>query len=357
MDIEFQSTLPVWGATGVFCFPAGSERISIHAPRVGSDPSTAGRPSSDYYFNPRSPCGERQWVVCGWLVRCINFNPRSPCGERRACARRATTRHTPFQSTLPVWGATMVTSGSDLYRGFQSTLPVWGATTDVRCDKITVRKFQSTLPVWGATGGHIVDHVVGVISIHAPRVGSDRPGPAGPPSPGGISIHAPRVGSDGSPGDSTNPGTDFNPRSPCGERRTRRRRSWSRRRISIHAPRVGSDLGSWRRPGNGPTFQSTLPVWGATRSASNPISGVPDFNPRSPCGERLACVFIPPPPQKFQSTLPVWGATFWLLPLPAARGNFNPRSPCGERLPLTWRPDFLFKISIHAPRVGSDLLL
>ena len=33
--------------------------------------------------------------------------------------------------------------------------------------------FQSTLPVWGATGTAFNDMINGVISIHAPRVGSD----------------------------------------------------------------------------------------------------------------------------------------------------------------------------------------
>ena len=144
---------------------------------------------------------------------------------------------------------------------FQSTLPVWGATRDHKEDTHH-DKFQSTLPVWGATafGGAVTDEVT--ISIHAPRVGSD---PALPDGKGVlvISIHAPRVGSDRA--GSRQPG---------------------RRRISIHAPRVGSDLVRELLPESMPisihaprvgsdaagqssrrylfTFQSTLPVWGAT---------------------------------------------------------------------------------------------
>ena len=34
---EFQSTLPVWGATAKRRFPRNRRAISIHAPRVGSD--------------------------------------------------------------------------------------------------------------------------------------------------------------------------------------------------------------------------------------------------------------------------------------------------------------------------------
>ena len=35
--LEFQSTLPVWGATDKLNSPDEVARISIHAPRVGSD--------------------------------------------------------------------------------------------------------------------------------------------------------------------------------------------------------------------------------------------------------------------------------------------------------------------------------
>ena len=55
--------------------------------------------------------------------------------------------------------------------------------------------FQSTLPVWGATLGPISKPYIFCISIHAPRVGSD--GILYPYSKVmKISIHAPRVGSD-----------------------------------------------------------------------------------------------------------------------------------------------------------------
>ena len=144
---------------------------------------------------------------------------------------------------------------------FQSTLPVWGATV-FGGDCQSAHKFQSTLPVWGATDNNLINFQPGVISIHAPRVGSDSMMP--------LSALKTR---------------DFNPRSPCGERPC----------PTLRKP---------RKPG----FQSTLPVWGATKSEA-----------------------ASKPSQTFQSTLPVWGAT---------RGT-----PCGGQHGM---------ISIHAPRVGSD---
>ena len=81
--IKFQSTLPVRGAT---------------SPPVTSCPVMM-------YFNPRSPCGERQ-IIC--TLRNENdyyFNPRSPCGERLVLSP-ASISFMVFQSTLPVRGAT-----------------------------------------------------------------------------------------------------------------------------------------------------------------------------------------------------------------------------------------------------------
>ena len=118
----------------------------------------------------------------------FHFNPRSPCGERPA-------QYHPL--------------------------------TDIVL-------FQSTLPVWGATPLLVLLRTLPLISIHAPRVGSDcsREG------------KLKRL-------------KNFNPRSPCGERQL------AVTPISIHAPRVGSDKNLWEK-------SSTLC----------------NFNPRSPCGER-----------------------------------------------------------------------
>ena len=79
-------------------------RISIHAPRVGSDPMSTMKDIAILNFNPRSPCGERP------LILPILKLPIQ------------------FQSTLPVWGATGRTKLTSTARIFQSTLPVWGAT-------------------------------------------------------------------------------------------------------------------------------------------------------------------------------------------------------------------------------------
>ena len=121
-------------------------------PRVGSDiTSCCGNPDV-LYFNPRSPCGERQqqglfavranrfqstlpvWGATLDLSPCCscgkNFNPRSPCGERPA-ALVSCWLNPIFQSTLPVWGATSPIKAFQCVQVFQSTLPVWGATAKI----------------------------------------------------------------------------------------------------------------------------------------------------------------------------------------------------------------------------------
>ena len=151
-----------------------------------------------------------------------------------------------------------------------------------------VEVFQSTLPVWGGT-------------IVSAKYSSGSNSYFNPPSPCGegrgvagdglvfgerISIHPPRVGRDiwGAvfPGDIIN----FNPPSPCGEGRVALLSSIHVIHISIHPPRVGRDhLGIGRcvpfgisihpprvgrdaynaeHPDVEPEFQSTLPVWGGT---------------------------------------------------------------------------------------------
>ena len=146
---------------------------------------------------------------------------------------------------------------------------------------------------------------------------------------------------------------NFNPRSPHGERLSTHTANSPDVTISIHAPRTGSDQMEEK-----------------TKTAGT------DFNPRSPHGERRPAEWRTPMIYKFQSTLPARGATEMKLPnssadlfqstLPA-RGatpgdcdsvscyfDFNPRSPHGERLLVHQDNHAFFRISIHAPRTGSD---
>ena len=150
LPTAFQSTLPVRGATAMVAAGIFHRAISIHAPRAGSDGLIERRINRYKYFNPRSPCGERQYQMHKRYATLL------------------------FQSTLPVRGATQYHNNFPHHEQFQSTLPVRGATFKPHYGGRFVQQFQSTLPVRGATCSW--------------RLSLQRAG-------------------------------DFNPRSPCGERR------------------------------------------------------------------------------------------------------------------------------------------
>ena len=194
---------------------------------------------SDTTFQSTLPVGGATVGLADIPAETDDFNPRSPWGERQPRLRKVSIQ-AEFQSTLPVGGAT---AGLDiLWRccGFQSTLPVGGATTckpdlypwrlisihaprggSDMGDAISsgsASEFQSTLPVGGATAAGPTHRPERTISIHAPRGGSD------------CSMVAKVIGF-----------KNFNPRSPWGERR----------RNASTADSIG-------------LFQSTLPVGGAT---------------------------------------------------------------------------------------------
>ena len=145
-----------------------------------------------------------------------------------------------------------------------------------------------------------------------------------------ISIHAPHAGSDLCDGTNGTPDLHFNPRSPCGERRSSEADTISLFSFQSTLPMRGAtDSGApaeriYR-------FQSTLPMRGATgqetvdgltleisihapHAGSDQISllsqqDAQDFNPRSPCGERPRANTHRKRASVFQSTLPMRGAT------------------------------------------------
>ena len=212
-----------------------------------------------------------------------------------------------FLSTLPARGATLWHQAADCpQRDFYPRSPR-GERLPYEVRVLLGEKFLSTLPARGATTRkHTVLHPP-VISIHAPREGSDR-----------------------------NSATFFQgieyfyPRSPRGER-----------------------LCHPRRMQSAPAFLSTLPARGATRGWASSPPTARYFYPRSPRGERPVLPVSALWPAIFLSTLPARGATHprgtairasaFLSTLPA-RG-----ATVGRKVKLA-----VCDISIHAPREGSD---
>ena len=233
--------------------------------------------------------------------------------------------------------------------------------------------FQSTLPARGATLAADVEGFANLISIHAPRTGSDVFADAH----GRITAH-------------------FNPRSPHGERHgvlgyspiafefqstlpargataastvstsvTRTFQSTLPARgatggiqhfvpaiaISIHAPRTGSDPSrQWSLAR--PDISIHAPRTGSDGSAGAYGADAADFNPRSPHGERRLLSYTHRK-VTFQSTLPARGATRCTFPESRSPGIsiHAPRTGSDPAASQSRQPP---AISTHAPRTGSD---
>ena len=124
--------------------------------------------------------------------------------------------------------------------------------------------------------------------------------------------------------------------------------------ISIHAPRGGSDSWAVWAVFTTSYFNPRSP-WGERQIRLFTISTFVHFNPRSPWGERRRRNFLKIIVKEFQSTLPVGGATL-RMPLRPTATLFQSTLPVGGATRVVW-PQFLHdRISIHAPRGGSDLL-
>ncbi len=235
---KFQSTHPVWGATGDGGAERKAMRISIHAPRVGCDQRLGASTNSFLYFNPRTPRGVRRfariWVssppifqsthpawgatwcaqynrLCDFIsihaprVGCDlahrlrrpdirHFNPRTPRGVRHSAPSNWRDKlhisiHAPrVGCDLPCAMISVVCCN------FNPRTPRGVRRVSYGYIKFHT-PFQSTHPAWGATFARLCDHLCVVISIHAPRVGCDASRRCYFFSRR-ISIHAPRVGCD-----------------------------------------------------------------------------------------------------------------------------------------------------------------
>ena len=124
-------------------------RISIHAPLTGSD-SHLLHCLRNLLISIHAPLTGSDFQLDVMITTFYYFNPRSPYGERRAFSKRPNSS-CRFQSTLPLRGATSLRFLIVVAFSFQSTLPLRGAT---RSSRTLYRRIP--------------------ISIHAPLTGSDR---------------------------------------------------------------------------------------------------------------------------------------------------------------------------------------
>ena len=175
-------------------------------------------------------------------------------------------------------------------------------------DTVCFGKFQSTHPLRGATAAaHSKRKATAFQSTHPLRGATDR------------LLHGLRGGH------------YFNPRTPCGVRRSRQFGAAGYRTISIHAPLAGCDTSLTSTRSRQQPFQSTHPLRGAT-------------NPAAVVDKALI----------FQSTHPLRGATTKSDAIILQAGVFQSTHPLRGATPRRSFPREISLISIHAPLAGCD---
>ena len=101
----------MWGATNETVGQFADIKISIHAPRVGRDSCEADILPQVCDFNPRAPCGARPFLVDLRLAPAV-ISIHAPRVGRDAVFSFAAKTLDKFQSTRPVWGATVISVAS-----------------------------------------------------------------------------------------------------------------------------------------------------------------------------------------------------------------------------------------------------
>ena len=191
--------------------------ISTHAPRTGSDPQYGGTRIPGEDISTHAPRTGSDDHLRKLRAACSHFNPRSPHGERPDTPEK-TALNAAFQPTLPARGAT--TSGDTIPPPSEISTHAPRTGSDLFLLRICVIciLFQPTLPARGATS------VTSIVSASA---------------------------------------SNFNPRSPHGERQPMRWELLTNTRFQPTLPARGATLVIlWS--GGALIFQPTLPARGAT---------------------------------------------------------------------------------------------
>ncbi len=304
--------------------------ISIHAPRTGSDLQLFAEFFFKFVFQSTLPArGATDTTLLLIVGMRHDFNPRSPHGERQlpfvgsSCTGR-------FQSTLPARGATRCNLRTMCVRRYFNPRSPHGERLALCCSRHMQLYFNPRSPHGERQQPQRAEIMLGDISIHAPRTGSDVH-VVDFPLDIGISIHAPRTGSDLA----LLPHPTFRLRfqSTLPARGATMQLSFfpTRQKISIHAPRTGSDHKSINNRFC-PYISIHAPRTGSDEDLRTPHSKEGDFNPRSPHGERPQQCYMMRTLILISIHAPRTGSDKYERKYGVNCIHFNPRSPHGERL-------------------------
>ena len=221
-----------------------------------------------------------------------------------------------FQSTLPARGATIRGNFQKLARLISIHAPRTGSDERIYQHLTFTHGFQSTLPARGATSSTFAD-LLGSAHFN-PRSphGERRAGESRLRRADSISIHAPRTGSDRSGAGRTAVHLPISIHAPRTGSDIINNSTFETIKISIHAPRTGSDRESPAH-GAGLHYFNPRSPHGERHAPHQRRPSAFDFNPRSPHGERRRVAAARTAAHIFQSTLPARGATSAICFLPA----------------------------------------
>ena len=303
-------------------------------------------------FNPRTPCGVRHKRRSRQYGRQPCFNPRTPCGVRRNRLYRRGGNWW-FQSTHSLRSATMEDKSSCQER--RVSIHALLAECDTLKRKTTYPKtgFNPRTPCGVRLAGQLLCAGFRMVSIHALLAECDASG-YNTMLGLDVSIHALLAECDARLRCNWPLPAGFNPRTPCGVRPSLYNHFQSIQTFqSTHSLR--SATGSFR------TLDDTVMVSIHALLAECDIFAMianfqyHGFNPRTPCGVRLAAVLSECIDSGFQSTHSLRSATLLSIEDGDQHGvsihallaecdlsyvvddnmqeRFNPRTPCGVRPP------------------------
>ena len=149
--MSFQFMYPLVGRLDRNRRTLGLVRISIHAPLAGCDAGRGRFCRRREDFNPRTPCGVRQFCQCRQRVY-VSISIHAPLAGCDDGDFRVGFFLDGISIHAPLAGCDA--HGSQAPRpadSFQSTHPLRGATNAIRNSATNDYKFQSTHPLRGAT--------------------------------------------------------------------------------------------------------------------------------------------------------------------------------------------------------------
>jgi len=282
----FQSTLPGRGATinpVTYIF-----RANFQSTLPGRGATALVRILQTCYtlsiHAPRAGSDVRALSLC---TPNVAFNPRSPGGERRNILAIGVEASYTFNPRSPGGERHKLDGRARFVQILSIHAPRAGSDDVYTAQKLLGHAFQSTLPGRGATNDYIGMRQTFIFQSTLPGRGATSITPSCKTS-----------------------FLTFNPRSPGGERRSRGDLNTHRFHFQSTLPGRGATVLVEANERRKRCFQSTLPGRGATTTQTILTHRLRPFNPRSPGGERPSNHADVGHWFPFQSTLPGRGATW-----------------------------------------------